>query len=123
MKPVLSEKGMGNVASGSRRVVVVLVTSPTRAAARRIAAVAVERRLAACVNLIPAVESVFRWQGKTTRSRETLLVIKTTIARFTHLTRAILALHPYQVPEIIALPVAAGHAPYLHWVASSTLSS
>ena len=106
--------------SGSRRVVVVLVTCPTRTAARRIAALAVERRFAACVNLIPAVESIFRWQGKTTRCRETLLVIKTTAARFPRLTRAILALHPYQVPEIIALPVAAGHRPYLEWVARSS---
>ena len=105
---------------GSRGVVVVLVTCPTQAAARRIAALAVDRRLAACVNLIPAVESVFRWQGKTKRCRETLLVIKTTAARFTRLTRAILAIHPYQVPEIIALPVAAGHPPYLDWVALSS---
>ena len=107
---------------GSRRVVVALVTCPTRAAARRIAVRLIERRLAACVNLVPSVESVFRWQGKTQRCRETLLVVKTTAARFASLTRAVLALHPYQVPEIIALPVAAGHAPYLHWVASSILS-
>ena len=105
--------------SGSRRVVVVLVTCPTRTAARRIAALAVERRFAACVNLIPAVESIFRWQGKTTRCRETLLVIKTTAGRFTALKRAILALHPYDVPEVVALPVTMGHPSYLSWVVSS----
>ena len=105
---------------GSRRVVVVLVTCPTRAAARRIAVRLIERRLAACVNLVPSVESVFRWQGKTQRCRETLLVVKTTAARFASLTRAVLALHAYQVPEIIALPVRAGHPPYLDWVARSS---
>ena len=105
--------------SGSTRVVVVLVTCPSRAVARRMAVRLIERRLAACVNLVPAVESVFRWQGKTERCREALLVVKTTAARFVSLKRAILALHPYQVPEIIALPVTAGHAPYLDWVSSS----
>ena len=99
---------------------VVLVTCPTRTAAKRIAEALIERRLAACVNLVPAVESVFRWQGKTQRCRETLLVVKTAVARFSSLKRAILALHPYQVPEIIALPVAAGHGPYLDWVARSS---
>ena len=97
-----------------------LVTCPSRAVARRMAARLIERRLAACVNLVPAVESVFRWQGKTERCREALLVMKTTAARFIALKRAVLALHPYHVPEIIALPVTAGHAPYLDWVARSS---
>ena len=106
-------------ASGSTRVVVVLVTCPSRAVARRLAARLIERRLAACVNLVPAVESVFRWQGKTEYCRETLLVIKTTAVRFNALKRAILTLHPYDVPEVIAFPITAGHSPYLAWVASS----
>ena len=96
-----------------------LVTCPTKAAATRIATRLVEGRLAACVNVVHAVDSVFRWQGKTEYCRETLLVIKTTAVRFNALKRAILTLHPYDVPEVIALPITAGHSPYLAWVASS----
>ena len=102
-----------------RNVVVVLVTCPTRAVASRLAQRLIGERVAACVNVIPDVESTFRWQGKIERCRETLLVIKTTATRFTQLKRAVLRLHPYDVPEIIALPVVAGHAPYLRWVVDS----
>jgi periplasmic divalent cation tolerance protein len=101
------------------RIVVVLVTCPTPAVGRRLARELVRLRLAACVNVLPGVESVFRWQGKVDRSREALLVIKTTRARFAALRRRVLSLHPYDLPEVIALPVAAGHPPYLRWVASS----
>ena len=113
---------MGKMVSGSRRVVVVLVTCPTRTAARKVANRLIGSRLAACVNLIPSIESTFRWQGKTERCREALLLIKTTARRFEALKRAILTLHPYQVPEIIAVSLAAGHQPYLDWVASSASS-
>ncbi len=105
------------------KVVVVLVTCPTRAVARRIARELVIRRLAACVNVVGAVESTFSWKGKIERCQESLLMIKTTAASFQALRRAILALHPYEVPEVIALPVIAGHQTYLRWVASSVASS
>jgi len=98
---------------------VVLVTCPSRAAARRLATALVRRRLAACVNLVPAVESVFWWQGKLDRCREILLLIKTTAATFPRLSRAVAELHPYEVPEVIALPLAAGSASYLKWIRSS----
>ena len=101
------------------RVHLVFVTCPTRAAARRLAAALVTRRLAACVNILPGVESIFWWEGKMSRSREALLLLKTTKARLGTLTRAILTLHPYEVPEVIAVPVTAGHGAYLRWVASS----
>ena len=101
------------------QVVVVLVTCPSPAVARRLARRLVADRVAACVNLVPSVESTFRWQGKIERCRETLLIIKTTAAGFERLRRAILRLHPYDVPEIIALPVVAGHPPYLRWVGSA----
>ena len=101
---------------------VVLVTCPTRAVAWRLADALVKRRLAACVNVLPGMESTFRWQGKVDRCRETLLVIKTTARRFPQLRAAVRTLHPYDVPEIIALPIVAGHAPYLRWVRSSTSS-
>jgi periplasmic divalent cation tolerance protein len=100
-------------------VLVVLVTCPNRAVARRIATALVTRRLSACVNLLPGIESTFRWKGKIERSAEVLLLIKTTRPRFGALARALERLHPYDVPEIIALPVTAGAAPYLRWVARS----
>ena len=100
-------------------VVVVLVTCPTSPVARRLANHLITHRLAACVNIVGGVESIFRWKGKTQRCREILLVIKTTRARFASLQRTILSLHPYDVPEVIALTVVAGHRPYLQWVRSS----
>ena len=104
---------------GSPSCVVVLVTCPTRAVARRIATALVTRRLAACVNLLPGAESTFRWQGNIDRCREVLLLIKTTRGRVRSLARALARLHPYEVPEVIVLPITSGSAPYLRWVARS----
>ena len=98
---------------------VVLVTCPNVTVGRRLGRALVRKRLAACVNLVPRIESCYRWRGKVERSTETLLLIKTAAGRFTALRRAILALHPYECPEIVALPVFAGHAPYLDWVRES----
>ena len=100
--------------------VVVLVTCPSRSVARRMATALVTQRLAACVNIVPAVESLFWWQGKVDRCRETLLIIKTAARGFERLRKAVIELHPYDVPEVIALPLAAGHAPYVRWVISSS---
>lgn len=100
-------------------VLVVLVTCPPKQAAA-LAAGLVADRVAACVNVVPAVRSFYRWKGKVQRDGESLLVIKTTRARFARLRRAVLARHPYDLPEVIALPVVRGHAPYLDWVADST---
>ncbi len=94
--------------------VVVLCTFPDVEKARVIAALLVERRLAACVNLLPGVESIYRWEGKVERAGEVLAVIKTT--RYPELEAALKELHPYEVPEILALPVAAGLAGYLEWL-------
>ncbi len=102
-----------------RRAIVVLVTCPTLASAKRIAVRVVELRLAACVNLLPGVQSWFRWQGRIERAREALLLIKTTAESFEPLRQTVLQAHPYDVPEIIALPVTAGHAPYVAWIAES----
>ena len=101
------------------QVLIVLVTCPTVRAARRIGNTVVQRRLAACVNLVPGVESTFRWKGKVDHAREVLLVIKTTAARFEALRRAVVSLHPYDVPEVIGFPAQRGHTPYLRWVISS----
>jgi len=105
----------GNVPS-----IVVLVTCPTRTVARRVGNALVKRRLAACVNIVPSIESIFVWQGKVDHARECLLLIKTPAGTFAPLARAVRLLHPYEVPEIIALPISAGHPPYLRWIKDST---
>ena len=100
--------------------VVLLSTVATRDDAERIAQALVERRLAACVNVVPGVVSVYRWKGKVEKEGELLLVIKTRGERLEDLKGALLAgLHPYEVPEHVVLPVAGGHAPYLDWIAEN----
>jgi periplasmic divalent cation tolerance protein len=87
--------------------------------AERIATALVQRRLAACVNLVSGVLSIYRWKGAVERDDERLLVIKTSAARFEELRATIVELHPYELPEVVALDVVAGHVPYLEWVAES----
>jgi periplasmic divalent cation tolerance protein len=79
----------------------------------------VESRLAACVNLVPRVVSTYRWNEAVQRDDEALLIIKTRADRFDDLRIAVLARHPYELPEIIAVDVTAGHAPYLDWILAS----
>ena len=110
---------MNTMKIARQRIIVVLVTCPSRAMAGRLARHLVSRRLAACANILPGVMSLFWWKGAIDRCPETLLLLKTTAAGFERLRRAVLALHPYDVPEIIALPVGAAHAPYRRWVVSS----
>jgi periplasmic divalent cation tolerance protein len=99
---------------------VMLTTVPDLETARRLARLLVEERLAACVQL-SAIESFYRWDGKVANEPETLLLIKTRTALFDALLRRIKDLHPYTVPEIVALPFAAGQPLYLEWIAGSTL--
>jgi len=100
----------------------VYCTCPDLATAERIATAVVEQRLAACVNLLPGVRSVYRWQGAVERAEEVLLLIKTRAERTAALTDAVRALHPYELPEVIAVDVAAGLPAYLDWVrAESTV--
>lgn len=100
-------------------VVVVLSTWPEEAATEEIAGEIVEAGLAACVNCIPQVHSTFRWQGKTERAGEQLLLFKTTAGRLPDLQEHLRKRHPYTVPEIIAVPVVDGFADYLSWVRES----
>lgn len=93
---------------------VVLCTFPDLAQARQIGAAMVERQVAACVNLVPGIESIYRWEGKVERAGEVLALFKTT--RYPELEAALRELHPYEVPEILALPVAAGLPAYLAWL-------
>lgn len=88
--------------------------------ARRIARELVERRLAACVNMLPGVQSVYRWQGAIEEEGEITLLIKTTATRYAELEAALRSLHPYQLPEVIALPIANGLPAYLDWVRQET---
>jgi len=99
---------------------VVLVTTPTPERAAEIARALVEERLAACGNVVPAIRSIYRWEGRVQDEAESLLVLKTTRARFDALRARVLALHPYEVPEVVALGVDAGSAPYLAWIAGET---
>ncbi len=99
---------------------VVLVTTPSPERAAEIARAVVEERLAACGNVVPGLRSIYRWEGKVQDDAEALLVLKTTRARFEALRDRVLALHPYEVPEVLALPVEAGSAPYLAWIAGET---
>lgn len=94
------------------------VSSPEEA--DRLARTLVERRLAACVNILPQVRSVYRWQGKVEDSPEILLMIKSRRPLFAALAEAVRALHSYEVPELIALPVVDGSAPYLNWIDQET---
>jgi periplasmic divalent cation tolerance protein len=100
--------------------IVIFNSCPDQATADRIARALVEERLAACVNQLAAVRSIYRWQGKLDDEPEVLLLIKTTVARLAELEMRLRAMHPYEVPEIIALPVIGGSADYLAWVARET---
>jgi periplasmic divalent cation tolerance protein len=102
------------------QVLVVLSTLPNPEKAAEIARILVEERLAACVNLLPQIRSIYRWQGAISDDTETLAIIKTTSERYKSLAARLRDLHPYEVAEILALPITGGNAPYLAWVVDST---
>ncbi|HYO46638.1 MAG TPA: divalent-cation tolerance protein CutA [Gemmatimonadota bacterium] len=97
-------------------VVVVLVTCPDEETAGSIARTLVEERLAACVSVTAHMRSVYRWRGSVEEAREHLLVVKARADRLDDLAVRIVELHPYEVPEVLALPVERGLAPYLDWI-------
>ena len=98
---------------------VVLVTAPDVKTARKLARAALAGRLIACANLIPKIESHYRWQGKIESGTEVLLVLKTTTARLGALEKLIMAKHPYDTPEFLVLPISHGNKRYLDWVEQS----
>jgi periplasmic divalent cation tolerance protein len=104
------------------QILLVLTNLPDTASAQSLARVLVESRLAACVNLMPGVQSFYRWQGAIEQANEVTLLIKTTRRHYVQLQQAIISHHPYEVPEVIAMPVTDGHPAYLRWVATETLS-
>lgn len=99
---------------------VCLCACPDLATARRLGRTLVDERLAACAQVLPGIESIYRWNGAVESAAEILLILKTTPMRFDALQARLVALHPYEVPELVALPAVAGLPAYLHWVAEST---
>jgi len=99
--------------------IVILSTCASDEEARQIALLLLDRGLAACVNVIPACESYFHWQGKIDHGKECLLLIKSSRSMFANVASAIEAAHSYEVPEVIALPIIDGAANYLNWLSSN----
>ncbi|HXL80021.1 MAG TPA: divalent-cation tolerance protein CutA [Pyrinomonadaceae bacterium] len=99
--------------------IAVFITTPNKEEAARLADKLVERRLAACVQILPAMESVYRWQGKIERQDEILLIAKTVNSKFAELEREVRALHSYETPEIVAVPLTTLSEPYLQWLNAS----
>ncbi|MFI3246398.1 MAG: divalent-cation tolerance protein CutA [Ferrimonas sp.] len=101
-------------------VLVVLCTCPSLSSAEQLANVLLEQRLAACINLLDGVQSWYHWKGKICRDQEVQLIIKTQAQHWPALEEAIITHHPYELPEILALPITAGYAPYLAWIQRQT---
>lgn len=101
----------------------VFSTVPSLNKAREIAGLLVFRKLAACVSILPGLESHYRWQGKQETSKEFLLLIKTKAALYKKLEKVLLQHHPYEVPEIICLPVTLGSKAYLDWISGEVIAS
>lgn len=97
----------------------VIVTAPSQDVAENVVTAVVEERLAACGNIVPGVTSIYRWEGAVQREAEVLIVLKTTRAVLAALMRRVEELHPYDVPEVLALPVATGLDAYAVWVAAN----
>jgi len=98
----------------------VISNCPDEECANRIALAVIESRLAACVNILPRIQSVYRWQGKVESATEIPLLFKSTASAYPALEAKIRELHPYEVPEIVALPISQGLPAYLNWVAAET---
>jgi periplasmic divalent cation tolerance protein len=108
--------GIVSIEESAMGEIVVFSTTDSEELARSIATALVESRAAACVNIVPGVSSIYRWEGKVCDSREWLLVIKTPGERFEEVRSRIRAMHSYQLPEVIAVPVTAGDPEYLRWI-------
>lgn len=100
--------------------VIIYVTAPSEAEGARIARVLVDERLAACVNIIKDIRSIYRWEGKIEDDKEVLLIVKTRRELFENLSKRVKELHSYSVPEIIALPIVEGSNDYIRWLSDVT---
>ncbi|HEX7723955.1 MAG TPA: divalent-cation tolerance protein CutA [Pyrinomonadaceae bacterium] len=99
--------------------IIVFITAASAEEAMRIAEVLVDSRLAACVQVLPEMHSIYLWKGEVERAREVLMIAKTTMAQFEGLQNRVCAIHSYETPEIIALPIVAASEDYLRWLTSS----
>jgi periplasmic divalent cation tolerance protein len=106
--------------NGDADALVVLVTTPSAEKAAELGRALVSERLAACASVVPGIRSIYWWEGKVQDEPEALMVLETTCARFEALRDRVLALHPYQVPKVVALPIEAGSEEYLEWIARET---
>ena len=106
-------------ASTTTNHILVYITAPTEVAAE-LARALIDCRLAACANIFPSVRSLYRWKGELCDESEALLAIKTRAVHFEKLRAIVVRLHPYDLPEIIAVPLSCGHLPYLNWIDSET---
>jgi periplasmic divalent cation tolerance protein len=102
--------------SDPSQVLLCYCTCPNAESAKHLAEVLVGEALAACVNRLSGIQSTYRWKGEVTTNTEELLLIKTTVGQFEALKERLLAVHPYELPELIAVPVERGHTAYLDWV-------
>ncbi len=100
--------------------IVIFVTASSEEEAKKIAQSLVEKRLAACVNIIKDMQSIFRWKGKLSDEKEVLLIIKTRKKLYKNVEEEVKNIHSYEVPEIIALPIISGSKDYLYWIDSET---
>ena len=107
------------MSDNSSEPIVVLISAANRDEAGRIAEMLVNARLAACVQILPEIQSIYRWQGEVAREREVLLLVKTASGRLDDLVSRVTAIHSYETPEIIALPITAAAEPYLKWLRGS----
>lgn len=110
------------MAAGETLARVVLVTSPSEEVAESLVRRVVEEGIVACGTIVPGVTSIYRWQGTVERATEVQIVFKTTVSGADRLVRRVPELHPYDVPEVLVLPVDSGHVPYLDWVEESVSS-
>lgn len=118
MAPSTAEMAL---AGGDRMsVIFVYMTAPSMEEAKRIGNTLVEERLAACVNLVNGMISIYRWQGKTEEGSEVIVIAKTTQDLFERMAERVCALHSYDCPCIVAMPITQGHQPFLDWVAEET---
>ena len=99
--------------------IVVLISCPNEAIAGKLARTLVDERLAACVNILPGMRSVYRWRGAIESESELLCLVKSTRAQFEAVKERVLGLHPYEVPEVVAIPIVLGHSAYLDWLLAS----
>lgn len=98
---------------------VILVTAPDVEVGRQVARAVLDARLVACVNIVPKIESLYWWKGEIQSESEVLLVMKTKTGKINHLEAAVKAAHPYEIPEFVVLPIAAGSPDYLKWITDS----